>query len=76
MIYWLKRLEWKIRKALGFQKKRIKTIGDVKGVYNELFWKVMIILAIIYGIIIVGEAIAKVWIWFFPRIVRLPVIPV
>lgn len=76
MIYWLKRLEWKIRKALGLQKKRIKTINDVTGFNYELFWKVITILTIIYGVIIVGEAIAGLWMWLFPRIVSMPVIPV
>lgn len=76
MIYWLKRLEWKIRKALGLQKKKIKTIDDVQYSYMNLFWKIGIILMIILGVIVVGEAIAGLWLWFFPRIIRMPAIPV
>ena len=76
MIYWLKKLEWKIRKTLGLQKKRIKTIDDVQWVNQKLFWKAMTILVIVYIAVIAGEALASLWIWFFPRIVRMPVIPV
>lgn len=73
MRYWLKRMEWKIRKALGLQKKRVKTMDDIKSINAELFWKVLTILAIVMLIIKVGEGIAKLWMWFFPKILRLPV---
>ncbi len=76
MIYWLKKLEWKIRKALGLQKKRIKTIDDIQGLDLKLFWKFATILLVLIIAVEVGEAIANLWSWFFPRIVRMPVIPV
>ncbi len=76
MIYWLKKLDWKIRKALGLQKKRIKTIDDVQYFDQKLFWKLAIIFIILIIAVEVGIAISKLWLWFFPRIIRMPVIPV
>ncbi len=76
MIYWLKRLQWKIRKALGLQKKRVKTIDDIQGFNLKLFWKLATVLLVLIIAVEVGVIISKLWLWFFPRIVRLPAIPV
>jgi hypothetical protein len=75
LIYWFKKLEWKIRKWLGLYKKRVRTINDVS-VYNEaLFWKVVILLfAVMIGVRVL-EALAGAWVWFFPRPSHFPVIP-
>ena len=76
MIYWLKRLEWKIRKALGLQKKRVKTVDDIQGFNLKLFWKLANVLLVLIIAVEVGVAISKLWLWFFPKIVRMPIIPV
>ena len=76
MIYWLKKLEWKIRKALGLHKKRIKTIDDVQLVDQKLLWKIIIAIFVVILMIGVGEGLARLWWWFFPRRHWLPVIPI
>lgn len=73
MIYWLKKLAWKVRKALGLHKKRIKTIDDIQAYNLKLFTVLIIIIFGIWGLILVGEAIAKLWGWFFPPVIRGPV---
>ena len=75
MIYWLEKLKWRIRKALGLNKKRIKTIDDVQLFNWKLLNVLIIIVFMIWSLILVGEGIAKLWWWFFPRRHWLPVIP-
>ena len=66
MIYWLKKLEWKIRKGLGLQKKRVRTIDDVTTFNQELFFKLIILIFAVILVIRVGEGLAQLWWWFFP----------
>lgn len=77
MIYWLKKLEWRIRKALGLRKgRKIKTIDDITTVNQELLWKLIILAFVIIIALRVGEGIARLWWWFFPKRHWLPVVPV
>ena len=75
MIYWLKKLEWRIRKALGLHKKRVKTIDDVQFYDQKLLWKIIILIFAVILAIRIGEALAGLWWWFFPKRRWLPVIP-
>ena len=75
MIYWLKKLEWKIRKALGLRKteKRIKTVANIQTFPKfELFKKLIILITVLIFMRIVGQTLASLWLWFFPRISRAP----
>jgi hypothetical protein len=75
MIYWLKKLEWKIRKRLGLYNKRVKTLDDVT-IYNEKLIYYMIFILI--GVIIltrVAEGLALAWKWFFRKPSFYPSIP-
>ena len=72
MIYWLKKLEWKIRKALGLRKRRIRTLDDVMMFDQKLMWKLVIVVIIVMIAIRVGEGLTQLWWWFFPRVIRAP----
>ena len=74
MIYWLKKLEWKIRKALGLHKKRVKTIDDVQMGSWNLLGKVIILICLVMLATEIGKAVAHLWWWFFPKRHWLPVI--
>lgn len=77
MIYWLKKLEWKIRKALGLRKgRKIKTVADVMTFNQELLWKLIILAFVVIIAIRVGQGLAQLWWGFFPRRHWLPVIPI
>ena len=66
MIYWLKKLEWRVRKALGLHKKRIRNIDDVTMYGQEFVMKLVIIFFIVLIALRVGEGLVKLWWWFFP----------
>ena len=73
MIYWLKKLEWKIRKALGLRKgRKIKTIDDVTLFDQAFLMKLIGLFFVVIIAIRVGEGLARLWWWFFPRVVRAP----
>lgn len=67
MIYWLKKLEWKIRKALGLHKRpRSVTITF------EVFFKLALVGVAIIVLIDLVQALAWLWGWLFPRIIKAP----
>ncbi len=73
MIYWLEKLKWRVRKALGLTRgKRIRTIDDVVTFDQALFWKIIILTFAVILAMRAGEFLARVWWWFFPRVVRAP----
>ena len=76
MIYWLKKLEWKIRKALGLNKKKIHTIRDVSQFDQDFLMKLIILAFVVIIAIRVGQGLAQLWWWFFPKRHWLPVVPV
>ena len=73
MIYWLKKLEWRIRKALGLRKgRKIKTIDDITTFDQELLMKLIIFFFVLIIAREAGRSLGKLWWWFFPRVVRAP----
>ena len=76
MIYWLKKLEWRIRKWLGLYKKRVKTVDDVTAFGMEFFIKLVILFFVINLALRIGEDLYRLWWWFFPKRHWLPVVPV
>ena len=72
MIYWMKKLEWRIRKWLGLYKKRVKTIDDVQTLDMKFMIKIMVIYFLINLALRIGEDLYRLWWWFFPRIIRAP----
>lgn len=69
MIYWLKKLEWKIIKFLGLEKKRNQTsLMQTLNLFRTMF---LLIFCVWLGIQL-GQAFAHLWWWFFPRVVRAP----
>ncbi len=76
MIYWWEKLKWRVRKALGLQKKRIKTIDAVTNFGMELFIKLVILFFLIDLALRIGEDLYRLWWWFFPKRHWLPVVPV
>ena len=74
MIYWLEKLKWRVRKALGLtKKKKIKTIDDLMVLDQALLWKIIILIFVVVLAQRAGELLARVWWWFFPRLIRGPV---
>ena len=75
MIYWLKKLEWRIRKSLGLTKKenKIRTIKDIRISRTlKIVLKLILWILVVMLLIIVGGMFARLWWWFFPRIIRAP----
>ncbi len=66
MIYWLEKLKWRIRKALG--------IRDNKLIWGrELLMKIVNLVALVILAQLIGINLARLWWWFFPRLIRGPV---
>ncbi len=65
MIYWLEKLKWRIRKFLGI--KNNKLVWDMK-----LLIKITNVVALMILAQMIGINLARLWWWFFPRVIRAP----
>lgn len=73
VIYWLKKIEWRIRKALGLTKRKVRTLDDSLTFDQELLMKLIIGFFLIIIFREVCELLVRGWFWFFPRVIRAPV---